>query len=156
MKVLREGIATAGLLFITLTMAKFYRALPPIIATHFGASGAADGWGDKSSLWVLVGVTFALYAALTAVPYLPERFINLPVRAEQRAAAMPIAMEMIGWIKVETVSIFVWLVWSTVSVARGFSTGLSPLFLPVVIVVELVMVVLTFWRTMQAGGSAST
>jgi uncharacterized membrane protein len=152
-KALREGIAIVGLVFVLLVMAKYYPSLPQTIATHFGAAGVADGWGDKSSLWTLVGVIFFSYALLTAVPYLPEKYINLPVSAEQRAAAMPIAMRMLGWIKAETVWLLVWLVWSSVSIARGLSTGLSPLFLPVVIGVELVTIVLTLWRTMQAGSS---
>ena len=134
MKALRETIAALGVLFTIAVVAMHYAELPRRIPIHFNALGVANGWGDKSSLWLLAGVTCVLYLMLTLVRFLPQSLINLPVGPDRRAAAMPIAMEMIDWLKAEMVWIFAALIWAVVAVAQGRNAGLSVWFLPVTLV----------------------
>jgi uncharacterized membrane protein len=57
MKTVRELIALAGLVFLVAAVTDFYSRLPERIATHFNGAGAANGFGAKSTLW-LVGLIF--------------------------------------------------------------------------------------------------
>jgi uncharacterized membrane protein len=131
MKSLREILAAAALLFTVVTAATSYSTLSQRIPTHFNAAGVADGWGDKSSLWMLVAVACFLYVVLTLVRFLPSSLINVPVAQEQRAAAIPISLEMIEWVKAETICMFAFIVWTAVAVVQGRSLGLGAWFLPV-------------------------
>ncbi|MDR3735365.1 MAG: DUF1648 domain-containing protein [Acidobacteriaceae bacterium] len=149
MKALRDGVAALGVVATFAIVVVHYAELPAIIPTHFGCNGVADGWGGKSSLWMLVGIAGFLYAVLTLVPYLPQQFINLPVSAERREAAMPVAMEMVGWLNAETAWMFAWIVWSTVAVALGRSTGLSAWFLPVTLGAILGTIGFYWWRIVR-------
>ena len=56
LKTVRELIAVAGLVFSVAVVADFYSRLPERIATHFNAEGMANGFGARSTLWVLVGI----------------------------------------------------------------------------------------------------
>ena len=67
MKTIRELIALAGLVFAIAVVADFYSRLPERIATHFNGEGVANGFGARSTLWVLVGIAVLLYGTLSAV-----------------------------------------------------------------------------------------
>ena len=152
MKSIRELLAVVGLLSAIFVVVFNYRDLPQRIPTHFGVSGVADGWGDKSSLWVLVGLVCVLYVSLSLMHFLPANLINVPVAAEQRAEAIPIAMEMVGWLKAETTCMFAFILWSVVSVAQERSQGLGAWFLPVTLVVILGTIAFYLMQMMRLGG----
>jgi uncharacterized membrane protein len=135
MKATRELIAVFGLLSAIFAVVFNYRDLPQRIPTHFDATGIANGWGDKSALWALVGIACVLYLGFTLVRFIPAKFINVPVRAEQRAAAIPVALEMLAWLKAETACIFAYIIVSIVSIAQARSLGLSPWFMPLTMIV---------------------
>jgi uncharacterized membrane protein len=134
MKALRELIAVFGLLSAIFAVVFNYRDLPQRIPTHFNAAGIANGWGDKSALWALVGVSCFLYLMLTLARFIPAKLINVPVGPDQRAAAIPIALEMLAWLKAETACIFAYIVASMVSIAQARTLRLSPWFLPVTMI----------------------
>jgi hypothetical protein len=134
MKAFRELVAALALLSAIFVVVFNYRELPQRIPTHFGVSGAADGWGDKSSLWIIVGLACFLYAVLSLMRFLPPKLMNVPVSEEHRAAAIPISLEMVGWIKAEITFMFAYIVWSAVAVVQGQSQGLGAWFLPVTLV----------------------
>jgi hypothetical protein len=55
-------------------------------------------------------------------------------------------LRLLGTVKVLTLALFAYLVWSTVQVARGQSDGLSPLLLPVVLVGAVVPLIVFLMR----------
>lgn len=134
MKVFRELVAVLGLLSAIFVVVFNYRELPQRIPTHFNAAGVVNHWGDKSSLWALVGVTCFLYAMLSLVRFLPTSLMNVPVGEEQRATAIPICFDMIGWLKAEIMCMFAFIVWTAVAVVQGRSQGLGGWFLPVTMI----------------------
>jgi uncharacterized membrane protein len=135
MKTFRELVAVLGLLSAIFVVVFNYRDLPQRIPTHFGVSGVVDHWGDKSALWLIVGLSCVLYAVLSLVRFLPTSLINVPVAQEQRAAAIPISFEMIAWLKAEVMCMFAFLTWTVVGVVEGRGQGLGVWFLPVTMVV---------------------
>ncbi len=130
MKSLRELLATIGLLFAILTVAVQYSELPRRIPVHFAANGIANGWDDKSFLWFLVGITCVVYLGLTMIPFAPTGSFSLPVSPRLRAAAIPLALDMVAWLKAELTWIFAAITWSTVVVAQGRSKGITVWFTP--------------------------
>jgi len=133
MKSLREFLATIGLLFTILTVALSYSSLPQRIPDHFDANGIVNGWGDKSLLWFLVGITCLIYLSLTMIRYAPKGSFSLPVSPELRAAAIPLALDMVAWLKAELTWIFAAITWATVVVAQGRSKGMTAWFIPLAV-----------------------
>jgi uncharacterized membrane protein len=117
-------------LFAILTVAVQYSELPRRIPVHFAANGIANGWDDKSFLWFLVGITCVVYLGLTMIPFAPKGSFSLPVSPKLRAAAIPLALDMVAWLKAELTWIFAAITWSTVVVAQGHSRGMTEWFTP--------------------------
>jgi uncharacterized membrane protein len=136
LKTVRELIALAGLVFAGAVVADFYSRLPERIATHFNGEGMANGFGAKSTLWVLVGIAALLYGILSAISLLP-RVVNLkrPLAPEREKVVMAESMAMVGWIKAVVCWMFAYLCLAMVRNGMGLQVGLGAWFLPVTLVV---------------------
>jgi uncharacterized membrane protein len=138
LKAVRELIALAGLVFAVAVVADFYSRLPERIATHFSAAGVANGFGARSTLWVLLGIAGLLYLVLTVIEGLP-RVVNLkrPLAPERERVVLAESMAMVGWIKVEVCWMFAYICLAMVRHGMGLQVGLGWWFLPMTLVVVL-------------------
>ena len=135
MKTVRELIALVGLIFTVALVADFYSRLPERIATHFNGAGVANGFGTRSTLWVLVGISVLLYAMLSAINWVP-RIVSLkrPLAPEQEKMVLAESMAMVGWIKVAVCWMFAYICLAMVRNGMGLQVGLGVWFLPVTLV----------------------
>jgi uncharacterized membrane protein len=111
--------------------------LPDRIPTHFDISGQPNAWGPPTMLWLLPVIGTGLYVLMTALAAIRFRRYNLPVRVTE--ANLPFIQEktseMVAWIKCEALCLFGYLQWSIIQSARAGTFRLSPLMLPVSLVV---------------------
>ena len=136
MKTVRELIALAGLVFSAAVVADFYSRLPERIATHFNVEGIANGFGARSTLWVLVGIAVLLYLILSVVGSLPGVVsLKRPLAPEREKVVLAESMAMVGWIKAEVCWMFAYLCLAMVRNGMGLQVGLGAWFLPVTLVV---------------------
>jgi uncharacterized membrane protein len=135
-KTIRELVALAGLVFAIAVVWDFYSRLPERIATHFNAEGMANGFGARSTLWMLVGIAVLLYATLSAVEGV-RGVVNLkrPLAPEREKLALQESMAMVGWIKAEVCWMFAYICLAMVRNGMGLQVGLGWWFLPVTLVV---------------------
>jgi uncharacterized membrane protein len=138
LKIVRELLALAGVVFSVAMVADFYSRLPERIATHFNAAGVANGLGARSVLWVLVGIAVLLYLILSVVGSL-QGVVSLkrPLTPEREKVVLAESIEMVGWIKVEVCWMFAYLCLAMVRNGMGLQVGLGWWFLPVTLVVVL-------------------
>ncbi|WP_256760613.1 DUF1648 domain-containing protein [Cohnella sp. WQ 127256] len=111
--------------------------LPSTVATHFNGKGEADGWGSKGMLFLLPAISLALYIGLTTLSRHPYVY-NYPVPITEQNAAIQYVMarKLIYWINLELVSLFSYIVWSSVQSAQDQgSDGMGAWFLPTTLVV---------------------
>ncbi len=132
MKTVRELIALAGLVFSAAVVADFYSRLPERIPTHFNEAGVANGFGARSTLWLLVGIALLLYLTLSAINFVP-RIVNVrrPLAPEREKVVLAETMAMVGWIKAEVCWMFAYLCLAMVRNGMGLQVGLGIWFLPV-------------------------
>jgi uncharacterized membrane protein len=135
LKIVRELIALAGLVFSVAVVTDFYSRLPEQIATHFNGAGVANGFGAKSTLWVLVGIAVLLYSTLSAISFVP-RVVNVkkPLAPEREKIVLAESMAMVGWIKVVVCWMFAYICLAMVRNGMGLQAGLGTWFLPVTLV----------------------
>jgi uncharacterized membrane protein len=133
-KAVRELIALAGLVVAIWVVGDFYSQLPERIATHFNAEGMANGFGARSTLWILVGIACLLYATLSVIDFLP-RVVNLrkPLDPAREKIVWDETTAMVGWVKVEVCWMFAYLCLAMVRNAMGMQVGLGRWFLPVML-----------------------
>ena len=95
-------------LYATVHFSDLYAQLPNVVASHFNARGAANGWQTKQAFFqVLVGMS-ALAALLGfAIPQIivrvPTQFINLPnkdywLAQDQREETLEWLKAYFGWL----------------------------------------------------------
>ena len=131
------ALGALGLLF-WITYAALYGPdpLPDRIPTHFGADGHPNGWGPPSSLLLLPVIAGALYLFIAALALLPS-LINLPVEVteENRPRLEALSRQMIAFLKVYLACLFTWIQWFIIHAARQGTASLSPMIVPVFLVV---------------------
>ena len=110
--------------------------LPNRVPTHFDGAGNPNAWGSPSTLWLLPVIASGVYLLITAIAAVPVTRVNLPVRVT--TANLPFIQEktrnMIGWIKVEMIGLFLYVQWTIIQAARDSQFRLSPLMIPVLLV----------------------
>jgi len=132
------GLMVLGFLFwMTYTARYGPERLPDRIPTHFDISGQPNAWGPPAILWLLPVIGTGLYLLMTALASIRFRRYNLPVRVTE--TNLPFIQGqtslMMAWIKCEVLCLFVYLQWSIIHSARSGTFRLSPLMIPVFLVV---------------------
>jgi uncharacterized membrane protein len=135
-KIVRELIAFGGMVFAAAVVGDFYSRLPERIATHFNAEGVANGFGARSTLWVVLGIACFLYAMLSMINFVPG-VVNLkrPLSPEREKLVLAESMTLVGWVKVEVCWMFAYICLAMVRNGMGMQVGLGRWFLPVTLVV---------------------
>ena len=136
MEVLCLGLL-AILCWVTYAALNGAEPLPDRIPTHFDISGQPNAWGSPGFLWFLPVIGTGLYLLMTFLSSIKFRRYNLPVPVTE--ANLPFLQEqtgmMVAWIKFELLCLFVYLQWSIIQSARSDVFRLSPLLIPVFLVV---------------------
>jgi uncharacterized membrane protein len=131
-------LAGLGVVVSIGVVADLYSRLPARIPTHFNAEGVADGFGARSTLWVLVGVVVWSYGMLSVINFLPVTVnSSKPLTVAQREAVWTDALALVGWIKVEMAWLMAYLLFAMARNGLGRQVGLGAAFAPVLMVVIL-------------------
>ncbi len=88
---LLEGLTMLLMAWLIWSLIDAYGSLPDTIPTHFNHEGQADGFGSKSTLWLLPSIGFAMYIVLLIVNRSPHRF-NYTVDITETNAAYQYAL----------------------------------------------------------------
>lgn len=130
-----EALAAAAFLITIAFFVYLYPKLPAIIPTHFGFSGKADGWGPKSTEFIILGIDVALYALLTIISRFPY-IGNLPVEVtpENADRVYRLTRYMLEGMKLTITAGMLFLEWTTLSGAAAKYGSVGFLFLPLFLI----------------------
>ncbi len=128
-----EGLCLLVFLGSLIYLAVNWRFMPDTLPTHYNAAGAADAWGGKSSLIILIVVDVMLYIVLTVASLFPAAW-NVPVRItpENSLRVLPLIKDMLCLTKLYVLAMFGYLM-----VATSRAMPLGAWFLPLVFVLLL-------------------
>jgi uncharacterized membrane protein len=135
-------IATLGLLITCITYASInYSSLPVNIPTHFGFSGHPDGFGNKSNLLFLMGVSIFIYLLVLFCNKYPA-LINYPFEFTPQNEKLHFknAFLMIRFLKLALVVMFSEIIYATIKTAQGFQQGLDAFMVPLLLVMIIGLV----------------
>ncbi|NCC87838.1 MAG: DUF1648 domain-containing protein [Clostridia bacterium] len=97
-----------------------YGSLPDTIPTHFNSAGEIDGWGSKSSIWVLPILGGFLYLLATVVSFFPSAW-NFPtskMTPKNKVSLYQCMKTFLIVTKIEMISLFLYI---TLSIVRSVS-----------------------------------
>jgi hypothetical protein len=130
-----EVIAALVLLLQIFLLLAHWGDLPDSILVHFGPSGAPDSWGSKYLLFILPGVSAAIYTLLTVLSRFPHRYNYLvTITVKNAELQYSLGRTFLTILKAEIVLLFTYIVWVTIQVVHGESEGLGTFFLPTLLV----------------------
>ncbi|MEI7689776.1 MAG: DUF1648 domain-containing protein [Candidatus Saccharibacteria bacterium] len=124
----------------------FWDKLPSVIPTHFGISGAADGWAEKSlfSVFLLPSIQTVIAALFIFLYYKPQ-YANIPstiwlmtLDPNHRDHAFGLIRNMMAGTLIITGTLFAYITYGMNNAA-----GLSPSFM--IIIVTILFAWLAFW-----------
>jgi uncharacterized membrane protein len=140
-------VAIAGLFAVFAIAIRAWFVLPETIPTHFDLTGKANGWGNKSIIWLFPILGAIVYVGFTILRRYPHTF-NYPVAitAENAAKQYQIAISLLDWLKTEFVWQLAYIVWLIMEMARLGTSGLSWLLLPVIMVIIFGTVGFYLWQ----------
>lgn len=128
-----KTVSYIGLFLLFALPAYFWSDLPEVIPIHYGANGQPDGFGKKSTLWVLAIIAGFLFLIIQQVNQYPQYF-NYPVAVTEKnkKTLYRQAQQLMSFVNAYVVFLFLYIEWKTIQVARGLADGLGTYFLVVV------------------------
>lgn len=104
---LLEALTALGIIILIAMTVWGYFALPAVIPTHYGFSGAPNGYGGKGSLLTLPIISICLAVLLTVLSRYPHRY-NYPwsIPVENVPRQYYLARLLLRWVTLE----MVWMV----------------------------------------------
>ena len=108
-----------------------YSILPEIIPIHFNGAGKADGFGNKTHIFVLPIISTLLFIGLTTLNKHPHMF-NYPsqITKENAVHQYTNATRMMRVLKLVIVVLFGLIVFRKIQIVNGHADGLGTWFLP--------------------------
>lgn len=138
-----EALAAICLAYMIVELVVVYPALSTEVPTHFGANGAPDAWGSKTSLLILPLVAIVLYAGLTVLNLYPYVFnFPVPITNENASKQYQLAKSLIIALKFTTTGLFLYIQIQTINVAKNLQFGLGTSILILVIIGSFLPIVI--------------
>jgi uncharacterized membrane protein len=108
-----------------------FNQLPNIIPIHFGPNGSPDGYGNRNTLWLLLGINLFTYLMMIFSIRYPA-LINYPFRVENHKneeLQFKNVFLMIRTLKLLIVIMFSYITYATIQTAKGEMSGLGTGFM---------------------------
>lgn len=145
--------ATLPIVFVIIYLKAIWNDIPEIIPTHFGFSGAPDAYGNKTSLFIIIGICTGLHIILALLSKVPKCY-NYPVSVtEENAEALYKAgRQLILLIDLEMSFMLNILTWQSVQAAMGNREGVSAGMVVAVIIITFTTVIYGIIKMIKAQG----
>lgn len=120
-----------------------WNKLPQEVPAHYNALGEVDRWGSKMELFILPGIGIFLAITMQLLEKFPEAH-NYPARLNESNAEQfyLLSRKILNQIKNMCLFIFAIILVESISVAMGWSFGLSKYFLPILLIGTLIPIVI--------------
>lgn len=143
-KMLLNAIPVILLLALTIWMAMIYPDISEIIPTHYNMAGDVDGWSSRSTIWILVGVSWGVCLMLIGMTLIPKKIMIKHMNGfdncteEKKEKAFDICMRMLQYINIILTAMFCYM---TVAIAFSYSSLVLSPFIIVMVAVTIVQTI---------------
>jgi len=140
-----EIVGVIAVLAMWIILIVTYSGLPDVIPIHYNASGQADHFGGKNSIFILPVVATVVFAGMTILSRFPH-VLNYPVKITENNASFQYSnmLRMLRFLKLAIVLLFGYLVLHTAQSADGIGGWFMPVILGVIFVPTIYFLVKSF------------
>jgi uncharacterized membrane protein len=137
-----EFVAFAFLVILITLPLIYLKNLPETIPVHFNAAGLPDGYGSRSTLFLLPVTGIFMYLLMTILEAFPHIY-NFPVviTTENAPVQYRIATRLIRILKTVILITFSFISFQTIKTATGGAAGLGKAFFPVFLLLTFVPII---------------
>ena len=135
------------LISITILLLKFgyityeYSSLPDTIPTHFNASGEADAFGSKQSIWISPVIATILFIAMFILNKYPHIHNYMETITEENAFRnYKFSTRLIRFVSLFLVITFALITFHTIQTAKSDGVTLNKWLLPIIIGMSIAVV----------------
>ena len=126
---LDHALEKAALLLLLITIvltAVYYGRLPETIPIHYNTSGDPDGFGQKTTLLVISGISLLLFGGLHYLGRFPESF-NYPVKitSENAETQYRAGLRLLRIVQLACMGLFAYITFGTIQTALGHWNGIG-------------------------------
>ena len=126
-----DGLCAVLLVGCTIWVACRYGSLPDRIPVHYGADGVIDGYGSKSTIWMLIAIMWTVFGLMSAVELSPKHWNTVvKITKENHVRVLSLTWHFMSTTKLALLCMFAYIVIICVS-----GMNLSALFLPILFTV---------------------
>lgn len=127
-----------------------YNHLPETIPVHFNAAGEPDGFGSRSTLWILPVTGVFMWLMFTVLESFPQIY-NYPVKItpENAVTQYRMATRLLRVLKTVILIIFSFISLKTIDTAGGGASGLGKAFLPVFLILVFGVILIYFVKSVN-------
>jgi uncharacterized membrane protein len=145
-----EFVAFIFLILLIAMPLIYYNKLPEAITVHFNAAGQPDGYGSRSTLWILPVTSLFLYLLFTILEAFPHIY-NYPVEITPDNAFKQyrLATRLMRILKTVILMIFSFLSYKTIRTATGEAAGLGKAFLPIFLLLTFGVIIIYVARSLN-------
>jgi len=126
-----------------------YPGLPDVIPVHFGPNGMADGYGSKTTIFLIPIIVTAIVILLKVINRFPHRFNYLAtINSNNAEAQYKSATRLIRYLQAFIPSMFLYIVIKVVTDAGKETSKLEPWFLLLLIPGIMIPTVYTVYTSL--------
>lgn len=127
-----------------------YNNLPETIPIHFSGSGQPDGFGSRSTLWLLPLSGIFLYLLMTIIEGFPQIYNYLvEITPGNAFTQYKMATRLIRILKTMILIIFSYISFKTIKTATGTAAGLGKAFIPIFLLITLGVIIIYITRSLN-------
>lgn len=134
---LADFVSLAILVLAWIFLLSTYANMPEIVPIHLDGSGKADGFANKTSLFIGPSISIIIYIVLTYLNKYPQIYNYPSVINENNAAQYyTIGSRMIRYLKLSVMIVFLLIQFEIFAIAKGieFDIGVWSLIIPLTII----------------------
>lgn len=146
-------IATVPIVFVIIYLTISWNSIPEIIPTHFNFSGAPDSFGNKTSLFGVIGLSVGMHLLISLLTKVPG-YYNYPVSVtEKNAEALyNIGRQLMLLLDLEISYMLSILTWENIQTAMGKMNGVGGGMAIAIIGIILVTIIYEIIRMIKVQG----
>ena len=143
-----EGLCILMALCLFVLPIFYYKSLPEKIPVHFDFYGFPDGYGSKSTLFLLASLGFSIYLIVLFAGLMNDKYYNIsfkttPVGKEKIISLVRIILKVL---RINTLLIFNFSIIGIILISKGIINGLGSLSFIIVILMILAPIILMVVR----------
>jgi len=148
--IILEAVCVVVFFIVCLYLILSWTDIPSIVATHFGVSGQADGFGSKSAVLFLLPFILILYAGLSVLQKFPHIYnYAVEITEENAEIQYAYAVRMIRVLKLIMVAGFSFIEFQIIRSAITGENSLGILFLPIFLVSLFSTLGFYIWKSLK-------